>query len=120
MRLKIYKSTAKKATNRLKSRGRIRKRLEGSSSRPRFAVFRSNRYIYAQIIDDQLKKTLAFASSLKEPKNNKETARSVGEKIAKLALEKKITSVKFDRGGYIYHGCIKELADAARKVGLKF
>ena len=120
MRLKIHKSTAKKVTSRLKSRLRIRKRLEGSSDRPRLAVFRSNRHIYAQIIDDQMKKTLAFASSLKELKNNKDTARSVGEKIAKIALEKNIISVKFDRSGYIYHGRIKELADAARKVGLKF
>ncbi len=120
MRLKIHRLTTKKVTNRLKSRARIRKKIEGHSDRPRLAVFRSNRHIYAQIIDDQLKKTLGFVSSLKEPKNNKETARSVGEKIAKIALEKNIVTVKFDRGGYLYHGRIKELADAARKVGLKF
>ena len=120
MRLKIHRSTAKKVTSRLKNRVRIRKKIEGSSDRPRLAVFRSNRHIYAQIIDDQLKKTLAFASSLKESKNNKETAKFVGEKIAKAALEKDIVAVKFDRGGYIYHGKVKELADAARKVGLKF
>ena len=120
MRLKVHRSTAKKVISRLKSRLRIRKKLEGSSDRPRLAVFRSNRHIYAQIIDDQLKKTLAFASSLKTSKNNKDIARSVGEKIAKVALEKNIITVKFDRGGYIYHGRIKELADAARKVGLRF
>ena len=120
MKLKIHRSAAKKVMSRLKSRMRIRKRLEGSSDRPRLAVFRSNRHIYAQIIDDQLKKTLVFVSSLKESKNNKETARSVGEKIAKVALEKNIVTVRFDRSGYIYHGRVKELADAARKVGLKF
>ena len=120
MKLKLHRSTSKKVRTRLKSRVRIRKRLEGSSERPRLAVFRSNRYIYAQIIDDQLKKTLAFVSSLKDSKNNKDTARSIGEKIAQTALEKKITSVKFDRSGYIYHGRIKELADAARKAGLRF
>ena len=112
--------TAKKAKTRLKSRVRIRKKLEGSSERPRLAVFRSNRHIYAQIIDDQLKKTLAFTSSLKESKNNKDTAKSVGEKIAQVALKKNITSVKFDRSGYIYHGRVKELADSARRTGLKF
>ena len=120
MRLKVHRSTAKKATSRLKNRVRIRKKLEGSSDRPRLAVFRSNRHIYAQVVDDQLKKTLAFASSLKNSKNNRETAKSVGEEIAKVALEKNIVTVKFDRGGYIYHGRIKELAEAARKVGLKF
>ncbi len=120
MRLQIHKSTAKKVISRLKNRVHIRKKLEGTSERPRLAVFRSNKYIYAQVIDDQMKKTLAFASSLKEAKNNKETAKSLGFKIAQIALEKNIKSVKFDRSGYLYHGRIKSLADAAREKGLQF
>lgn len=120
MRLKIRKSNAKKVITRLKNRVRIRKNVEGDHNRPRLAVFRSNKHIYAQIIDDQQKKTLVAASSLKESKNNKETAASIGEKIAKQALEKNIAAVKFDRSGYVYHGRVKALADAARGAGLNF
>ena len=120
MRLKVHKSSAKKVITRLKNRVRIRKKIEGDEVRPRLAVFRSNKHIYAQIIDDQQKKTLLAVSSLKESKNNKEVASVIGEKIAKQALEKSITAVKFDRSGYVYHGRIKALADAARSAGLNF
>lgn len=120
MRLKIKKSMSKKAQRRLKSRVRIRKKIEGDNQRPRLAVFRSNRSIYAQIIDDQQKKTLLATSSLKASVNNKETASAVGERIAKQALDKNIACVKFDRSGYVYHGRIKALADAARRAGLNF
>ena len=120
MRLKVHKSSTKKVIARLKNKVRIRKKVEGDRDRPRLAVFRSNKHIYAQIIDDQHKKTLVASSSLKESKNNKETAASIGEKIAKQALEKNIVAVKFDRSGYVYHGRVKSLADAARKAGLNF
>lgn len=106
---------------------RVRKKIYGTQERPRLNVYRSESHIYAQIIDDDLGKTLAFASSLdKELKgtikagSNKEAAKLVGELIAKRASEKGISQVVFDRGGYIYHGRIKELADAARQGGLQF
>ena len=109
---------------RLKRHMRIRTNLSGTAQKPRMCVFRSNKYIYVQIIDDVAGKTLAQASTLdKEVKTkhaNKEAAKEVGALIAKRALDKKIESVVFDRGGYIYHGVVKELAEAAREGGLKF
>lgn len=103
---------------------RIRQTLKGSSERPRLNVYRSNSHIYAQIIDDVNQITLVSASTLddtfKGNGGNKEAAKFVGELVAKKALEKNITNVVFDRGGYLYHGRIKELADAARAAGLKF
>jgi len=100
----------------------VRSKISGTPERPRLTVFRSNKQIYVQIIDDKAGKTLASASSLKmeEKVNKKEQAAKVGEAIAKTALEAGITSVVFDRNGYLYHGRIKEVADAARKGGLKF
>lgn len=106
---------------------RIRKKLKGTSERPRLNVFRSLQNIYAQIIDDEKGETLVSASTQDKAikgkiKNggNKEAARMVGKLIAERALEKGIKQVVFDRGGYLYHGRVKELADAAREAGLQF
>lgn len=112
---------------RTKKHLRIRNRFSGTAKRPRLAVFRSNNHMYAQIIDDTVGKTLAAASTLeKEAKSglektgNVEAAAYVGTLVAKRALEKGIDEVVFDRGGFLYHGKIKALADAAREAGLKF
>ena len=103
---------------------RVRRKISGTAERPRLCVYRSNTNIYAQIIDDVAGNTLVSASTLdKEVKvkhANKEAAKEVGALIAKRAADKKIKSVVFDRGGYIYHGVIKELAEAAREGGLSF
>lgn len=106
---------------------RVRKKVQGTAGRPRLNIFRSLKNIYAQVIDDDLGATLVSASSLdlsvREGKNtcgNKESARQVGELIARRALEKGINEVVFDRGGYLYHGRVKELAEGARAAGLKF
>jgi len=104
---------------------RIRKRLFGTAARPRLNVFRSSKHIYAQLIDDSKGVTLASASSLDKElglKNgaNVEAAAAVGTLIAKRALEKGMTEVVFDRGGYLYHGRVKALAEAAREAGLQF
>ena len=103
---------------------RVRTKISGTAERPRLCVYRSNTNLYVQIIDDVAGNTLVSASTLdKQIKNkhaNKEAAKEVGTLIAKKAAEKKITEVVFDRGGYIYHGVVKELAEAAREGGLKF
>lgn len=103
---------------------RVRRKISGTAERPRLCVYRSNSNIYAQIIDDVKGVTLVHASTLdKEVKTkhaNKEAAKEVGTLIAKKAAAKKIDTVVFDRGGYIYHGVVKELAEAAREGGLKF
>ena len=103
---------------------RVRNKISGTAERPRLCIYRSNNNIYVQIIDDVKANTLVQASTLdKEVKtkhSNKEAAKEVGTLIAKRATEKKITEVVFDRGGYIYHGVVKELAEAAREGGLKF
>ena len=106
---------------------RLRNHLSGTAERPRLAVFRSNQHIYAQIIDDTVGNTLVSASTLQkdvkaelEKTSNVEAAAYVGTVIAKKALEKGITTVVFDRGGYIFHGKVKALADAAREAGLEF
>ena len=106
---------------------RIRNRFAGTAERPRLAVFRSNNHMYAQIIDDTVGNTLVSASTLQkdvkaelEKTNNVEAAAKLGEVIAKKALEKGITNVVFDRGGFIYQGKIKALAEAAREAGLQF
>ena len=112
---------------RVKRHARVRKNLSGTPEKPRMCVYRSNKNISVQIIDDVNGTTLCSASSLdKELKNeiayggNKEAAKKVGEAIAKRALEKGIECVAFDRGGFLYHGRVKELADGAREGGLKF
>ena len=103
---------------------RVRRKISGTAERPRLCVYRSNSHIYAQIIDDVAGNTLVQASTLdKEVKtkhSNKEAAKKVKALISKRALDKKIETVVFDRGGYIYHGVVKELAEAAREGGLKF
>jgi len=117
-----------KVERRLKKKARVRKKIVGSSVRPRFAVFRSTRHIYAQIIDDSQGKTLVSASSLsktlkeevKAAATEKDVCKLVGKAAAKLALEKKITQVVFDRSGFLYHGRVKAVADGAREAGLKF
>ncbi len=112
---------------RLKRHARVRKTVFGTPERPRLCVYRSNKNISVQVIDDVNGVTLVAVSSLdKDLKGeiayggNKEAARKVGEAIAKKALEKGIGTVSFDRGGYLYHGRVKELADGAREAGLKF
>ena len=103
---------------------RVRKKISGTPARPRLCVYRSNKHIYAQIIDDVNGVTLASASSMDKGfegnGGNAEGARKVGEMIAKNAASKGISEVVFDRGGYLYHGRVKELADGARENGLKF
>ena len=103
---------------------RVRKKISGTAECPRLCVYRSNTNLYAQVIDDVAGNTLACASTLdKEVKTkyaNKEAAKEVGALIAKKAIEKNIKTVVFDRGGYIYHGVVKELAEAAREAGLEF
>ncbi len=106
---------------------KIRNRFSGTAERPRLCVFRSNNHMYAQIIDDTVGNTLVSASTLQkdvkaelEKTNNVEAAAHLGTVIAKKALEKGITTVVFDRGGFIYQGKVKALADAAREAGLEF
>ena len=118
---------ADKNANRLQRHKRVRRKIAGTTQRPRLCVFRSANNIYAQIIDDTNRVTLAAASSLEaEVKGavnhggNKEAAKMVGAMIAKRAIEKGITEVVFDRGGYLYHGRVQVLAEAAREAGLKF
>ncbi len=114
-----------KNTNRKARHARVRKKIQGTSERPRLNVYRSGKHIYAQIIDDTTNSTLASASTLDKEleltsTSNKEAAKKVGESIAKKALEKNVDNVVFDRSGYIYHGRIQELAEGARSAGLKF
>ena len=103
---------------------RVRRKISGTADRPRLCVYRSNTNLYVQIIDDVAGNTLVSASTLdkqiKTKHANKEAAKKLGTLIAKKALDKKIETVVFDRGGYIYHGVVKELAEAAREGGLKF
>ncbi|SFC81791.1 50S ribosomal protein L18 [Clostridium uliginosum] len=119
----MFKKADKKAS-REKRHLRVRKKVFGTPERPRLSVFRSEKNIYAQIIDDINSVTLVAASSLDKDfgvkGGNKEGAKLVGEIIAKKAVEKGITEVVFDRGGYVYHGRVQELAQAAREAGLKF
>ena len=118
-----------RAVARRKRHHKMRRYLSGTAARPRLSVFKSNKYIYAQIIDDVAGHTLASASTMdaamvKESKlastSNLDAAKAVGSDLAKKALQKGIESVVFDRAGYIYHGKVKALADAAREAGLKF
>jgi large subunit ribosomal protein L18 len=109
---------------RINRHRRVRKRVAGSPDRPRLAVFRSNRHVYAQLIDDLAGRTLASASTLeaelKGAGNTTATAASVGRLLAKRAREKGISSAVFDRGGFLYHGKVQALADGAREEGLEF
>lgn len=112
----------KKELRRLKIKARIRGKVSGTASCPRLTVFRSNKQIYAQVIDDEAGVTLASASSLKlEAKGTKqEIAALVGAEVAKAAIAARVETVVFDRNGYLYHGRVKQLADSAREAGLKF
>ncbi len=115
---------ADKNKARLKRHKRVRAKISGTALRPRLNVFRSTNNIYAQLIDDVAGVTLASASTLGKELNgyggNKEAAKKVGKLIAERAAQKNITEVVFDRGGYIFHGRVKELAEGAREGGLKF
>jgi large subunit ribosomal protein L18 len=116
----------RKEEKRNKIKRRIRSKVSGNTVRPRLTVFRSNNEIYAQLIDDSTCKTLVAASSTEKTlakeksKSKVEKAKSVGAAIAKKAVGKGITSVVFDRNGFLYHGRVKALADGAREAGLKF
>jgi large subunit ribosomal protein L18 len=122
----ITKTDKNKA--RLKRHLRVRKKISGTTERPRLSVFRSSKHIYAQLIDDVSGVTLASASTVDKELSgevvgsggNVDAARKVGELIAKRAKEKGFNNVVFDRGGYLYHGRIQALADAAREAGLQF
>ena len=109
---------------RLKRHRRVRAKISGTAACPRLNVFRSSKHIYAQLIDDVNGVTLVSASSMEKDfegnGGNKEAAKKVGQLIGKRAVEKGIETVVFDRGGYLYHGRVKELADGARESGLKF
>lgn len=110
----------KQDEKRIRRHKRIRAKIAGTAERPRLSVFKSNKYLYAEIIDDVTGRTLAAASSLEFGKKVKDAALEVGKIIAKRASEKKIKSVVFDRGGYVYTGKVKTLADGARAGGLVF
>ncbi|GAB6060937.1 50S ribosomal protein L18 [Desulfonatronum parangueonense] len=115
-----------KSQARMRRRQRIRKKISGTAQRPRLVVFRSNAYIYAQLIDDEKGHTLVSASSFAMAKENgstafnRDVATQVGKDLAEKAKSKEILQVVFDRSGYIYHGKIKALADGAREGGLQF
>lgn len=117
----------RKRENRIRRQGRVRKRIRGSAGRPRLCVFRSARHIYVQVISDEDGRTLVAASTLSpelktsETKSgNAQSAKHVGSLVARKCLEQSITEVIFDRNGFLYHGRVKALADAAREGGLKF
>ncbi|AZB41270.1 MULTISPECIES: 50S ribosomal protein L18 [Bacillaceae] len=116
---------ASKNSVRKRRHARVRAKLFGTAERPRLNVFRSNKHIYAQLIDDTNGVTIVSASSMEKDLNldstaNLEAAQKVGELVAKRAVDKGHKSIVFDRGGYLYHGRIKALADAAREAGLEF
>lgn len=116
-------STKRKAQARLKVKRRVRGKVSGTAECPRLSVFRSNKQIYAQVIDDLNGVTLASASSVSKdakPMPKLEQASNVGKQIAEEAKKAGVTSVVFDRNGYLYHGRVKQLAEAAREGGLKF
>lgn len=118
---------AQKLTGRERRKLRIRSKISGEAERPRLSVFRSTKHIYAQVVDDTDGRTLAAASTLSrdlkgtlDNDNKSDAARKVGALIAKICLEKKIEKVVFDRNGYLYHGRVQALAEAAREAGLQF
>ncbi len=119
----MVSKTDRKA-ERVRRHKRVRNKISGTAECPRLCVFRSNTNLYVQVIDDESQVTLVSASTLdkdvKTKKANKEAAKELGTLIAKKATAKKIETVVFDRGGYLYHGVVKELAEAAREGGLKF
>lgn len=122
MKLKFRKHTAEREVNRQKKKIRIRKTVKGTDERPRLCVFRSNKHVYAQVINDVTGQTLVSTSSLKlsEKVTGVDMAKKIGQEIAKVAIQKNIKDVVFDRNGYIYHGQVKALAEGAREGGLNF
>ncbi len=110
----------KKTEKRIRLKAKIRAKISGTSERPRLSVFRSNKFIYAQVIDDTKQKTLVSVNDVKMTKGTKtERAKEIGVTIAKLAMDNKISQVVFDRNGFKYTGRIKVVADSAREAGLK-
>jgi large subunit ribosomal protein L18 len=127
LELSRMKKTNPKVTARRRRKKRFMKKMRGTPERPRLCVYRSNKHIYAQIVDDEAPRTLASASTLSkeltsvaERAATKEAARKVGELIAKKAKERNIQKVVFDRNGFLYHGRVRAVADAAREAGLEF
>jgi large subunit ribosomal protein L18 len=123
MATKIRLNTSNKQVIRFKRKRRISSKVQGTLERPRFAVFRSNKQIYAQLVDDTKGSTLVAASTLEADlkiHGSVEGAKALGAVLAKRALAKNVNKVVFDRSGYLYHGQIKALADAAREAGLQF
>jgi large subunit ribosomal protein L18 len=125
MATRIRRITNQKQVVRFKRKRRIRARVEGTTERPRLSVFRSNKHLYVQLVDDAKGHTLVAASSTEEEakgqlKGTVEGAKALGQVIAKRALAKNISKIVFDRSGYLYHGQVKALADSARESGLKF
>jgi large subunit ribosomal protein L18 len=121
----VTMSTKDKQTGRARRHYRVRKKVAGTAERPRLAVFRSNRHITAQVIDDRNGRTLASASTVEKdlrsnPGNNKAAAASVGRLVADRAKAAGVSQVVFDRGGFLYHGRVAAVADAAREAGLEF
>ncbi len=111
----------KKTEKRIRLKAKIKAKISGTTERPRLSVFRSNKFIYAQIIDDTVAKTLVSANDVKMTKGTKtERAKQIGTEIAKLAMDNKISQVVFDRNGFKYTGRVKVVADAAREAGLQF
>ena len=124
MSKKISKKVSISERNRMRRRTKIRSKIFGTPARPRISIFRSNTGIYAQLIDDEAKVTLAAASTMSKElkgkiKNNIDGAKTVGELLAKLAVKKSVKEAVFDRSGYLYHGKVKALADGIRAGGLK-
>lgn len=123
MRIRTTKHTATRAVAREKKKLKIRKRVIGSADRPRLCIFRSSKHVYAQVIDDATGLTLVSASTLDTDGvkgANKDACAAIGKEVAKRAVAKNIKQVVFDRNGYLYHGRVKSLADAAREGGLEF
>lgn len=121
------KASAERRQARSKRQARVRRNILGTQARPRLSVFRSSKHIYAQLIEDETGKTLAAASTISKDvagdlkySGNVEAAKAVGTAIAKIALDKNIKQVVFDRNGFLYHGRVQALAEAAREAGLTF
>jgi large subunit ribosomal protein L18 len=121
MRLRLRNKTSKKRADRIKKKQRVRKKIFGTPERPRLCVYKSLKYITAQIVDDTQGKTLISLSTrdLKST-NNLASAQALGKEFAKKAMDTKVKAVVFDRNGFLYHGRIKAFADAAREAGLQF
>ncbi len=122
IRIQIKKNSPPQLKKRLRNKARLRKKISGTAERPRLVVFRSRKHIYAQLIDDASGRALTSAGTLKAGAEggNCKGAEQAGQKIAELALSRKIQKVVFDRNGFIYHGRVKALAESARKAGLIF